>query len=859
MKFSRNLWLGFLTVSVLSPGRLVLAQNIFSPGELAAGHKDLEGATRCTKCHETGDAISEAKCNACHSEIKKQIDAKSGFHGRMPSGQRSCEKCHADHLGRGHPLTIFEGGRNKFDHDKTGWPLKGKHAPVECDKCHRQEFIRDPDVLKLQREHPTRRTHLGLSSACQTCHFDEHRGQVKGACQNCHNEKDWSPAPGFNHNKTNYPLTGKHKGVKCQECHESVVDKQTPKSTFPAPVKTSFFQYTNIAYSSCLDCHADPHKGEFGSRCSSCHTTTSWRDINTQGTKDTRFHDKTDFPLKGAHADVDCKPCHGPFPGMKAQFKGIPHKNCFPCHADAHVGQLVVAGAKKPQLQPCEKCHSVDAWTPVRFDLFEHEATRYPLQGAHQATPCDACHSEVAALEQKIPTSVRKDLKMRKRPEAFSLALFHFDKPLQKCQTCHEDIHHGQFEDRVKKQGCPACHRLSGWRDLIFDHDRDSSYPLTGGHKKAACGRCHGPSPVKGAPGKTMIAYKQLSQECASCHPDVHVEQFVGPRETANPCQLCHTTENFNQTLFDHNDQAFSTFALEGKHAAVKCAGCHPRVRVGDNKEATRYKPVPTSCAGCHQDVHRGEYATLPDMKGGPTRCEVCHSADTWLVAHYDRHEITAMPLRGMHREVDCKNCHRLEFSEPMSALCGSCHRDVHQGDFGARCESCHNETNWQATFSADAHRRTGFPLVGRHAILSCRECHPGAQGMAFGQTTVGCYACHAADYQRTALGSINHSASGFGTTCRECHNAWAFSPANFPQHAACFQIAGGPHRGITCRSCHISLNGAQVTGRCATNTASCTACHEHACSKNDRIHEEVSGYSCNDRKCYECHKFVRD
>jgi hypothetical protein len=47
---------------------------------------------------------------------------------------------------------------------------------------------------------------------------------------------------------------------------------------------------------------------------------------------------------------------------------------------------------------------------------------------------------------------------------------------------------------------------------------------------------------------------------------------------------------------------------LEGKHGAVACALCHPRVEVAPGVTAALYKPRPTSCEGCHADFHRGAF-----------------------------------------------------------------------------------------------------------------------------------------------------------------------------------------------------------------------------------------------------------
>ena len=61
-----------------------------------------------------------------------------------------------------------------------------------------------------------------------------------------------------------------------------------------------------LAHERCTDCHTDPHKGQFGKDCQSCHTVDGWNIINKKGEK-TGFHDKTNFPLRGAHISVACE------------------------------------------------------------------------------------------------------------------------------------------------------------------------------------------------------------------------------------------------------------------------------------------------------------------------------------------------------------------------------------------------------------------------------------------------------------------------------------------------------------------------------------------------------------------------
>ncbi len=244
---------------------------------------------------------------------------------------------------------------------------------------------------------------------------------------------------------------------------------------------------------------------------------------------------------------------------------------------------------------------------------------------------------------------------------------------------------------------------------------------------------------------------------------------------------------------------------------------------------------------------------------GEETACGACHTTEGWTVVKFD-HARTGFPLRGQHVRAGCKACHPVDFERALPTSCRGCHRDAHAGELGARCEACHDEGSWRSRYSADAHRRAAFPLVGAHAQLPCEECHAAAADRRFSRSVAECFACHQRDYQRTALGALDHERLGFPTDCRQCHGMWVFRPGRFPGHDLCFQLGGGPHAGVACLTCHTGVPPVTALGACATNTAACSGCHVHRCAEMDQKHAEegVPGYQCKDRKCWECHRFSR-
>ena len=161
-----------------------------SPGPLSRAHATLEGSTRCLECHDPDKGVSASKCLACHKPLQARVAAGKGLHAR--ADYRNCKTCHIEHQGLDYELVWWgKAGRATFDHGQTGQLLAGKHAQLSCEQCHKT------------------RSFIGLATDCASCHRDEHRGQFAGrACTECHTQVAWKPAPGFDHAKTSWPLTG---------------------------------------------------------------------------------------------------------------------------------------------------------------------------------------------------------------------------------------------------------------------------------------------------------------------------------------------------------------------------------------------------------------------------------------------------------------------------------------------------------------------------------------------------------------------------------------------------------------------------------------------------------------------------
>jgi len=200
----------------------------------------------------------------------------------------------------------------RFNHDRdTRYPLQGSHSKVKCDACHTGDLYRDK-----------------LATTCVSCHHkdDRHTGQLGARCEQCHSEVSWRRTTAFDHDITRFPLIGRHAAIACEGCHRSPEFKSTPLT--------------------CAGCHRDKHhEGRLGPNCGLCHNPYSW--------KQWRFdHDsRTNYPLTGAHRDLNCHACHV----TRNVTKVTTPTDCFSCHRqdDAHQGAFG---------RVCERCHTTTSF-----------------------------------------------------------------------------------------------------------------------------------------------------------------------------------------------------------------------------------------------------------------------------------------------------------------------------------------------------------------------------------------------------------------------------------------------------------------------------------------------------------------
>ena len=522
-----------LIAAIVINSFLLTAQ--ISPGDLAEPHAHLEGLSNCTKCHTLGEKVSNEKCLDCHTELKSRIDQQKGYHSSAEVKGKECVKCHNDHHGRNFEMIRFD--TDKFDHSLTGYDLLGAHGKQECKKCHKSEFIADQNIRKKEY------TYLGLNTSCLSCHDDYHQKTLAADCASCHDFEAFKPAVKFDHNKAKYKLLGKHTEVECSKCHK--IEDQSGKK---------YQQFTGLEFTNCANCHEDVHKNKFGQNCIQCHSEESFHIIKGLNNFD---HSKTDYPLEGKHQFVDCNKCH------KTNYTDpIYTKLCTNCHADYHKQQFVKQNASPD----CADCHSVNGFQESTFTIEKHNVGSFPLNGAHLATPCFACHKKEARWEFK-------EIGLR-------------------CIDCHENIHEPYLDKKYYPEAtCASCHGESRWSDIQFDHSK-TKFALEGAHQKQTCRSCHF---KKDELGTVHQQFSGLSSACANCHRDIHGNQFE--ENGIIDCIRCHDFNNWKASKFDHNS---AKFKLDGAHQNVACAACHKPV-VTTEPNYILYKIKDFRCEDCHK------------------------------------------------------------------------------------------------------------------------------------------------------------------------------------------------------------------------------------------------------------------
>jgi hypothetical protein len=393
----------------------------------------------------------------------------------------------------------------------------------------------------------------------------------------------------------------------------------------------------------------------------------------------------------------------------------------------------------------------------------------------------------------------------------------------KKCWDCHLD-HKGKNFDLM------GWTTLGGTETFRSSHDTLTDFKLGGKHATVACEKCHTRKDKQG-----LRLFLGESKLCGSCHKDDQPHNFT--RQEMMKCDRCHSEIAWKPAKkvldFDHDDKAQAAFPLEGSHAEVACAKCHPKAEFNLKKDTTQ-------CSACHPNVHEGSLY-------GKIACDKCHSARFKSLAdfRFDHDRETKFKLDGAHTKTACIACHPKKQVNKPSRACEACHaRDDKHNDrfveFGKPepCALCHPTASWkdEAGEPFDHDHKTKFKLTGKHITAGCRDCHRGkgpAEFERFDPKTVGCMGCH----QHTNV----HKKEFSDKDCLGCHKmagvneGTEVSRNNFHGPDSKFPLVLG-HAKVPCALCHKNDKW-KISPQCGDS------CHE------DSLHKGTLG-----KDCARCH-----
>ncbi|MBK8701253.1 MAG: hypothetical protein IPN29_17615 [Saprospiraceae bacterium] len=839
-------------------------------GAINPNHQVLGLPTDCTQCHTTAPGWAPATfgihnqyyaLNGAHAAMAN--DCASCHNGTYANTPNTCVGCHqADYANTTNPNHVAAQFPNDcaschsesawapstFNHDGQYFPIySGSHNGVwtQCVDCHSNAAnYAEVNCITCHQNPETNDQHAGIggyiytSPACLACHP---QGEANGMS--------------FNHNTTNFPLTGGHIGVDCIQCH------------------ASGYQGTSMV---CTDCHLsdfnaslDPNHAALGmpTDCAMCHTTTpGWAPASFP------IHNQY-YALNGAHAAIanDCASCHS-----GGSYNNTPN-TCNGCHNDNYTATTNPNHVTAQFPTDCATCHNESAWTPATFN---HDGLYFPIySGSHNGvwSQCIECHSNAANYA------------------AFT------------CVTCHQNPETNQQHAGIggyvyNSPACLACHPQGEANGMSFNHNT-TNFPLTGGHVGVDCIQCH----ANGYQGTSMVCVDchtadftattdpnhvalGIPTDCASCHTTapgwapatfaIHQNYYplTGAHATiANDCAACHNgnyTNTPNDCVGCHNDNytaasnpnhvalglsndcaschttvpgwAPATFAvhntyypLNGAHAAIAndCAACHNG----------NYNNTPNTCFGCHSPQYNATTSPNHAAASFPTDCASCHSENAWVPSTFD-HDGMYFPIySGSHQGEwnQCVDCHTNPNNYSVFT-CITCHtnpetNDDHE-DVGGyvysspACLACHPQGEAALAFN---HSATAFPITGAHQGLNCVDCHSsGYQG-----TPTACVACHTAEFNATT--DPNHTALGLSNDCASCHTTAAgWAPASFASHNNFYALTGA-HAAIAndCAACH--------NGNYTNTPNTCNGCHNANYTAAANPNHVALGLSTN---CASCH-----
>ena len=520
------------------------------------------------------------------------------------------------------------------------------------------------------------------------------------------------------------------------------------------------------------------------------------------------------------HSELGCHDCHRQ--GMTANVRQlyqwvaerpeeigahapVPNRICAECHiqrdADstwkrisATAGHAIHLNARSPAMRDmqCVTCHGeeVHRFKPAEQTCAQsgcHDAVRIELgrMAGQSSLHCSTCHQFTAPTVEANPTdSARAALvpnqeqclechEMREQMRTFKPENDPHDGV---CGACHNP--HTQTTTKGAYQSCGTsnCHARS---DTLTAMHRG----LTGRHKLETCGACH-----------VAHTWKAQATDCRSCHTGISDPAVRVPRPP-NEFRPAPQGEPSASPLkvFPHGDAS----PTRRFHQPGSGAG-DPVPLIPASFSGKTLTPL-TIATTAFLPVAAGRIRSRPFFS---------QQADSARFAH------------ARHESVTCTTCHTTTAAhgglKGTARQCTACHHG--NTAVGRACERCHapleiappRRLTVQVNLTvarAPVSRTVAFEH-GRHANLTCEQCH--AQDLRR-SVQKSCESCHSEHHE------VTRNCAGCHTSVRESHNRalHATGCGGSGCHVQERTAATTPARGV-CLACHMEQADHKPGRECA-------------------------------------------
>jgi hypothetical protein len=283
----------------------------------------------------TPPPVAAPGADAAPGAVQAPPAPKLAMRGRAHDGFVDNMDCSACHTSDGWQLAATA-GQSGFDHDRTGFPLRGAHVQTTCTGCHTGQ--------------------AKLATTCEGCHRDPHEGRHVGTCAECHEATAWSNTSVLEqHRRTRMPLTGRHAMIDCSDCHKPQGSRQ-----FSATPTDCYACHATQYHDETIHPTHDGSTGQapFPRDCALCHQTSSFTPAYAAPSSLPRMapgvmnrqHDPFFVLSTGSHRNADCASCH-------ADVRRPQQVRCDGCHADVKLRKQHRVPVTARAAAGCLGCH----------------------------------------------------------------------------------------------------------------------------------------------------------------------------------------------------------------------------------------------------------------------------------------------------------------------------------------------------------------------------------------------------------------------------------------------------------------------------------------------------------------------